>query len=47
MNNRRCRAMEEELEEFELNEKDRIELLTTNQDFSFINDDYIEKYSKT
>ena len=35
-------------EEFTNNkyEKDRIELLTTNQDFSFINDEYIEKYSK-
>ena len=35
-------------EEFTNNEydKDRIELLTTNQDFSIINDEYIEKYSK-
>ena len=37
----------EELKELnELNENDRIELLTTNQDFSIINDEYIEKYSK-
>ena len=37
----------EELKELnELNEKDRVELLTTNQDFSIINDEYIEKYSK-
>ena len=36
----------ENSENDELNEKDRIELLTTNQDFSFINDEYIEKYSK-
>lgn len=37
-------GIEEELDE--LNEKERIELLTTNQDFSIINDEYIEKYCK-